>query len=238
MKAEPKPPEPALLPVPPEQPPRVAATFGGTAAAASPALPRRAAHASRRDEAHEAGTSDLMSTPARTADRPADAVAGILAALAIVASLVALDYRPIRITPFAILLALIAAGLSGRNQRLSAIALGVSGACFVLGTFFAIITNHPDFQRALQEERALLQQTRVSMPDVDAVNSGYARVLLEQYLENPKRSLPSGGALRERRRRPRSSRCRALRAPAGDPARRERPCSASSRCCPCTRRTK
>ena len=86
-----------------------------------------------------------MSTPARAADRPADAVAGILAALAIVASLVALDYRPIRITPVAIWLALIAAGLSGRNQRLSAIALGVSGACFVVGTFFAIITNHPIF---------------------------------------------------------------------------------------------
>src|SRR5258705_8762562 len=28
------------------------------------------------------------------------------------------------------------------------------------------------------------------MPDVDAVNSGYARVLLEQYLENPE-SVPS-----------------------------------------------
>jgi hypothetical protein len=86
-----------------------------------------------------------MSTPARTADRPADAVAGILAALAIVASLVALDYRPIRITPFAILLALIAAGLSGRNQRLSAIALGVSGACFVLGTLLRDHHEPPDF---------------------------------------------------------------------------------------------
>jgi 2-oxoglutarate dehydrogenase complex dehydrogenase (E1) component-like enzyme len=28
------------------------------------------------------------------------------------------------------------------------------------------------------------------MPDVDAVNSGYARVLLEQYLENPE-AVPS-----------------------------------------------
>jgi hypothetical protein len=86
-----------------------------------------------------------MSTPARTADRPADAVAGILATLAIFASLVALDYRPIRITPFAMLLALIAAGLGRRNQRLAAIALGVAGACFIVGTFFAIITNHPIF---------------------------------------------------------------------------------------------
>ena len=79
------------------------------------------------------------------ADRPADAVAGILATLAIVGSCIALFYRPVRITPFAILIALIAAGIGGRNQRLAAIALGISGACFVVGTFFAIITNHPIF---------------------------------------------------------------------------------------------
>ena len=86
-----------------------------------------------------------MSTPALTADRPAEAVAGILATLAIVASLVALDYRPIRITPFAILISLIAAGIGGRHQRLAAAALAISGACFIVGTFFAIITNHPIF---------------------------------------------------------------------------------------------
>jgi hypothetical protein len=86
-----------------------------------------------------------MSTPARAVDRPAEAVAGILATLAIVASLVALDYRPIRITPFAILISLIAAGIGGRHQRLAAAALAISGACFIVGTFFAIITNHPIF---------------------------------------------------------------------------------------------
>jgi hypothetical protein len=86
-----------------------------------------------------------VSTPARTADRPAETVAGILATLAIVASLVALDYRPVRITPFAILISLIAAGIGGRNQRLAAAALAISGACFIVGTFFAIITNHPIF---------------------------------------------------------------------------------------------
>jgi hypothetical protein len=86
-----------------------------------------------------------VSTSPITRDRPADAVAGILATLAIVASLIALDYRPIRITPFAILLALIAAGLGRRNQGLAAAALGIAGACFIVGTFFAIITNHPIF---------------------------------------------------------------------------------------------
>jgi hypothetical protein len=86
-----------------------------------------------------------VSTPDATTDRPADVVAGILATLAIVASLIALDYRPVRITPFAILLSLIAAGLGARHQRLAAAALAISGACFIAGTFFAIITNHPIF---------------------------------------------------------------------------------------------
>jgi hypothetical protein len=86
-----------------------------------------------------------VSTPASTTDRPADVVAGILATLAIVASLIALDYRPVRIIPFAILLSLIAAGLGARHQRLAAVALAISGACFIVGTFFAIITNHPIF---------------------------------------------------------------------------------------------
>jgi hypothetical protein len=86
-----------------------------------------------------------VSTPAGIADRPADAVAGLLAALAIFGSCIALFYRPIRIIPFTILMALVAAGIGGRNQRLAAIALAISGACFIAGTFFAIITNHPIF---------------------------------------------------------------------------------------------
>ena len=86
-----------------------------------------------------------MSTPARTADRPADAVAGLLAALAIFGSCLALAYRPVRVIPFTILIALIAAAFGGRHQRLAAYAVGISGACFIVGTFFAIITNHPIF---------------------------------------------------------------------------------------------
>jgi hypothetical protein len=86
-----------------------------------------------------------VSTPARVGDPPADAVAGLLAALAIFGSCIALVYRPIRIIPFTILLALVAAGIGGRNQRLAGIALAVSGVCFIAGTFFAIITNHPIF---------------------------------------------------------------------------------------------
>jgi|SRR6266536_5562586 hypothetical protein len=117
----------------------------GRTTAAPPSLPRRAAHASRSAAAHENGPRRLVSTPARTADRPADAVAGLLATLAIFGSCIALAYRPVRIIPFTILIALIAAGIGGRNQRLAAYALVISGACFIVGTFFAIITNHPIF---------------------------------------------------------------------------------------------
>ena len=86
-----------------------------------------------------------MSTPAQTGDRPSEAVAGLLATLSIFASCIALVYRPMRVTPFTILLALIAAGMGGRHERLAAWAVGISAACFVAGTFFAIVTNHPIF---------------------------------------------------------------------------------------------
>jgi hypothetical protein len=86
-----------------------------------------------------------VSAPARTGDRPAETVAGILAAMAIFGSVIALAYRPVRITPFTILISLIAAGIGGRHQKLAAAALVISGVCFIVGTFLAIITNHPIF---------------------------------------------------------------------------------------------
>jgi hypothetical protein len=86
-----------------------------------------------------------VSVQSRTGDRPAEAVAGVLAAAAIFASLISVAHRPLRITPFAILISLIAAGIGGRHQRLAAWAVGISGACFIVGTFLAIVTNHPIF---------------------------------------------------------------------------------------------
>jgi hypothetical protein len=45
----------------------------------------------------------------------------------------------------ALIVALIAAAIGGRHQRLAAWALGISGACFIAGTFFAILANKPVF---------------------------------------------------------------------------------------------
>ena len=86
-----------------------------------------------------------MSTPARTRDRPAEVVAGLLATLSIFGSALALVRTPVRITTFTILLALIAAAIGGRHQRLAAFAVAFAGVCFIVGTFFAIITNKPIF---------------------------------------------------------------------------------------------
>jgi len=78
-------------------------------------------------------------------DRPADTIAGFLAAVAIFAGLFSLAYRPVRIDPFAIVVALIAAGMGGRHQRLAAVAVATASACFILGMVIAILTEKPLF---------------------------------------------------------------------------------------------
>ena len=52
-----------------------------------------------------------------------DTVAGLLATLSIFASCLGMIYRPVRIIPFAIVVALIAARMSERQQRLAGIAV-------------------------------------------------------------------------------------------------------------------
>lgn len=85
-----------------------------------------------------------MDSPTST-DRqsPADAVAGLLAAAALFTSLVAVVYRPVRVAPFAIVIALIAVGMSKRHERLGQLALAVSSVSFIAGMIFAVLTEHP-----------------------------------------------------------------------------------------------
>ena len=86
-----------------------------------------------------------MSTSPITEDRPADAIAGLLASLSLFASLLGLAYRPARVIPFALLLAVIAVGMGSRHSRLAAAALATGGVCFVVGMALAVITNNPVF---------------------------------------------------------------------------------------------
>jgi hypothetical protein len=75
--------------------------------------------------------------------RPADTMAGFLSAVAIFTSLTGIAYRPLRIIPFAILLALIAAGIGGRHERLATIAVVTGALGFAIGMAAAVITSNP-----------------------------------------------------------------------------------------------
>lgn len=83
-----------------------------------------------------------MSTPPLEPTRPAEAVAGFLAAVSIFAACFSLAYKPIRIAPFAIVLALVAAGIGGRHARLAAFAVATASVCFILAMLIAILTKH------------------------------------------------------------------------------------------------
>ena len=86
-----------------------------------------------------------MSVGPISEDRPADTIAGLLAALSVLASAVGLVYRPARLIPFALLLAVVAVAMGGRSSRLSAAALVIGGICFVVGMALAVLTNNPVF---------------------------------------------------------------------------------------------
>ena len=73
----------------------------------------------------------------------ADAVAGFLAAAAIAAGLLSIVWRPSRIGPVALVIALVAVGMSGRNERLGAAAVAVVAVGWVLGMIFAVLTDNP-----------------------------------------------------------------------------------------------
>jgi hypothetical protein len=78
-------------------------------------------------------------------DRPGEVVAGFLAALAIFAGSLAVVYKPVRIAPVALVVALIAAGIGGRHQRLAALATAVVTVGWVAGMIVCVITERPLF---------------------------------------------------------------------------------------------
>jgi hypothetical protein len=81
--------------------------------------------------------------PVARRDRPADTVAGFLAALAIFGGLIAIVERPVPIGLFSIFIALVAAGMGGRHERLAAIAVAVASASWLAGMIVSVITNRP-----------------------------------------------------------------------------------------------
>ena len=76
-------------------------------------------------------------------DRPAEVLAGFLASAAIFVGLAAIAYRPVRLAPFAIVLALGASVIGGRHDRLAAAAVVASTTGFALGLMVAVLTENP-----------------------------------------------------------------------------------------------
>ncbi len=85
----------------------------------------------------------MSETPFEERARPAEVAAGLLASISLAASAIALVYRPVRLAPFAILVALIAAGMAGRDSRLPPLAVGVGTVCWLAGMTIAVITSNP-----------------------------------------------------------------------------------------------
>jgi hypothetical protein len=75
--------------------------------------------------------------------RHAEIVGVYLASLAIFASVVALAWHPLRLSPAAMLLALLASGMAGRNRRLAFASVTISAACFFLGLTIAVLAERP-----------------------------------------------------------------------------------------------
>ena len=73
----------------------------------------------------------------------ADTVAGFLATLSMFASALGLIWRPVRIVPFAILIALVAARMSARNERIALYAVLAGVVCWTAGMTIAVITENP-----------------------------------------------------------------------------------------------
>jgi hypothetical protein len=75
--------------------------------------------------------------------RPAETVAGYLAAASIFVSVTGIAYRPLRLIPLAVLFALVAVGVGGRALRLGTWAVAVGAASFAVGMAAAVITSNP-----------------------------------------------------------------------------------------------
>jgi hypothetical protein len=81
-----------------------------------------------------------------TLDQPvrpksSEMVAGYMAALAIFIALIGLAWHPLRLIGPAIVIALVAAGMGGRQNRLTFAAMMIVTACFFFGLMIAVVTS-------------------------------------------------------------------------------------------------
>jgi F0F1-type ATP synthase membrane subunit c/vacuolar-type H+-ATPase subunit K len=74
-------------------------------------------------------------------EKPSDAVAGFLAALAIFVALLGLAWHPLRLIAPAIVISLVAAAMGGRHRQLAFAAVLIVASCFFFGLMIAVITS-------------------------------------------------------------------------------------------------
>jgi hypothetical protein len=84
-----------------------------------------------------------MSSASYERGRPAETIAGFLAAASISVSLIGIAYRPLRFVPFAIVLGLIALAIGGRHERLAGSSVFIGAVSFTVGLAAAVITSNP-----------------------------------------------------------------------------------------------
>jgi hypothetical protein len=84
-----------------------------------------------------------MNVEAESRWTAADSVGGLLATISIFASVLGTVWRPVRILPFAILLALIASRMTDRQERLVSFAVGAAVVAWCIGMTIAIVTQNP-----------------------------------------------------------------------------------------------
>jgi hypothetical protein len=86
--------------------------------------------------------SSLEAAP-REPSHTTELVAGYLAAFSIFASAIALAWHPVRLLGPAMLLALVAAGMTGRGKRLPLAAVLIAAVCFFAAMAIAVVTSRP-----------------------------------------------------------------------------------------------
>ena len=70
-----------------------------------------------------------------------DTVAGFMAALAFAVASLGIVYKPVRVIPIAIVVALVAVGMGGRHVRLAGIAAAWGAFCWIAGMTIAVLTG-------------------------------------------------------------------------------------------------
>jgi hypothetical protein len=84
----------------------------------------------------------VSAEPPSTAS-PAELVSGFLAVISIAGSFLAIFWNPLRVSPFAVLIALVAVGMAPRAARLPLLAVAIGALCFMIGMTIAATTNNP-----------------------------------------------------------------------------------------------